>query len=190
MSRNAPLSATTDEGRFAAAAQDSHRLFFDNPKLLSAALEQAQIGMWSCDIATGRTTWSSNIETIHGSHVGTFGHTMSALESAIHPEDRKIATAVLQDAMATRTSCRFQYRLAPRPGAEERWIDTSATVTGEADAPLTLLCICREAHRQLPIRTDQQKALDRLGKCALTGSDLQTFFVGVARESDDFHSVS
>ena len=176
MSRNAPLSVTTDDGGSSAAAPDFHRLFLDNPKLLSAALEHAQIGMWSCDIATGRTTWSSNIETIHGSHVGAFGHTMSALESAIHPEDRKIAMAVLQDAMTTRMSCRFQYRLAPRSGAEECWIDASATVTGEADAPLTLLCICREVHRELPIRADQQKAVAQLGKCALTERDLQKFF--------------
>jgi len=172
---NEGQSDSTHDRCSVAAAPDSHRLFFDEPKLLATALEHAQIGIWSCDIATGRASWSNNIETIHGSHVSSFGQTISALENAIHEEDRKIAMAALRDAMTTRASQCFQYRLAPRPGSQECWIETSATVVGGADAPLTLLCICREVSRELPIRAEQQKAVARLGKCALIESNLQKF---------------
>jgi PAS domain S-box-containing protein len=156
--------------------------FFLHPELISVALESGQIGIWAWDIASNRITWSTNIEEIHGIPKGSFDGTMSAFESQIHQEDRPSVAAAMQEALHTQKQRRVQYRLLPRPGTDERWIETFATVVVEAGAAVQLLGICRDvtdrarAHRELRIRASQQEAVARLGERALTEGDLQKFF--------------
>jgi two-component sensor histidine kinase len=84
--------------------------------------------------------------------------------------------------LQTRTPRRVQYRLSPKPGAEERWIETLATVVVEGGTPTKLLGICRDVtdrartHRELRIRAKQQEVVARLGAQALTELGLQRFF--------------
>jgi PAS domain-containing protein len=102
--------------------------FFSDPELICVALEAGQIGIWSWDIASKRAAWSTNIEGICGLAKGSFDGTTALLENDIHPEDRPGVMAAMQEALRTGTPRHVQYRLLPRPGAEERWIETVATV--------------------------------------------------------------
>jgi PAS domain S-box-containing protein len=153
--------------------------FFVDLDLMSIAVEAGKIGIWSWDIAANRATWSTNIEEICGLAKGTCDG--ATLENDVHPEDRAAVTAAMREALVTRTPRRVQYRLLPRPGADERWIETIATVVVERGAPVKLLGLCRDVtdrvrvHRELRMRASQQEALAKLGAQALTESNLQTF---------------
>jgi two-component sensor histidine kinase len=107
--------------------------------------------------------------------------TKMVLDDDVHPEDRPALIAAMQEALQTRTPRRVQYRLLPKPGAEERWIETLATVVVEGGVPVKLLGICRDVtdrarvHRELRIRAKQQEVVARLGAQALTELGLQRF---------------
>src|ERR1700730_14540882 len=53
-------------------AGESAKQFFPNIATVRAALEAAQIGVWSWDVAGNRLTWSSNLEPMHGMPAGGF----------------------------------------------------------------------------------------------------------------------
>src|SRR5215469_11785113 len=105
--------------------------FFADLDLMSIAVEAGKIGIWSWDIAANQATWSTNIEEICGLAKGTFNGSAAALENDVHPDDRAAVTAAMREALVTRTPRRVQYRLLPRPGVDERWIETIATVVVE-----------------------------------------------------------
>ncbi|HEY6254632.1 MAG TPA: HWE histidine kinase domain-containing protein [Xanthobacteraceae bacterium] len=156
--------------------------FFPDPALICVVLEAGQIAVWSWDIRSNQVTWSTNIENVFGITMGSLDRPKTPLEDDVHPEDRPAVVAAMQEALATRNPRRVQYRLAPKPGAEERWIETLATVVVEAGEPAKLIGICREVtdrarnHRELRVRAKQQEAVARLGALALTDLGLQRFF--------------
>lgn len=156
--------------------------FFADAELICIALQAGRIGIWSWDIAAKRATWSSNVEAICGLPKDSLNETKMILEDDVHPEDRGAVIAAMQEALRTGTPRRVQYRLLPKPGADERWLETLATVVVENGVPVKLLGICRDVsdrarmHRELRIRASQQEAVARLGAQALTELGLQRFF--------------
>jgi len=176
-------SAQDDDNDTAAVSQRGTGLpFFPDPDTISRVLEHGGVGIWSWDIASNRLTWSSNLEEIHGRAPGSFDGTFASFENGIHPEDKPAVLAAIQDALQTHKSRRMQYRLPPRAGADERWIESLATVVVENGKPARMLGMCREVsdrarmHRELRTRASQQEAVARLGERALTESDLQKLF--------------
>jgi PAS domain S-box-containing protein len=172
--------------------------FFPDHELICIALEAGQIGIWSWDIISNRATWSRNIEDVCGLATGSLDGTKMVLENDVHPEDRPLVIAAMQEALRTRTPRRVQYRVSPMPGAEERWIETLATVVVDGGEPVKLLGICRDVtdrartHRELRIRAKQQEAVARLGAQALTELGLQRFFddcVGTIADTLDVELV-
>jgi PAS domain S-box-containing protein len=157
-------------------------LFFPDPELISIVLEAGQIGIWSWDIPTNRATWSTNIEDIRGLATGSLDGTRMILEDDVHPDDRTAVIAAMQEALRTRTPRRVQYRLSAKPGTDERWMETVATVVVEDGVPVKLLGLCRDVtdrartHRELRVRANQQEAVARLAAQALTELGLQRFF--------------
>ena len=104
-------------------------------------------------------------------------------EKTVHPEEKPAVIAAMQDTPRTRVARRVQYRLLPKPGASERWIETLATVMVDGDGvPVKLLGICRNVtdlarmHHDLRVRANQQAAVARLGAQAPTKLGLQRFF--------------
>jgi PAS domain S-box-containing protein len=156
--------------------------FFPDPELICIALEAGQVGIWSWDIASRQASWSTNIEDICGLAKGSLDGTKMVLDNDVHPDDRPAVIAAMQEALQTRTPRRVQYRLMAKPGADERWIETLATVVVEGGVPVKLLGICHDVtdrasmHRELRIRAKQQEAVARLGAQALTELGLQRFF--------------
>lgn len=152
--------------------------FFPHPELICFALESGDIGVWSWDTGSDRIIWSSNIEALHGLPKGSFDGSMAAFESKIHSEDRPAVRAAILEALNTGKPRHVQYRLA---GADQRWIETLASVVAGGDGPAQMLGLCRDVsdrariHRELRIRASQQEAVARLGERALTEVDLQKF---------------
>ena len=156
--------------------------YFPDDSIVHTALENAKIGVWSWDIASNRVTWSSNLEEIHCLPKGSFDNTFNAFESDIHPDDRAHVRSTIEEALRSQTSRRMLYRLPPRPGEEERWIESIATVGIEDGKVIRVQGTCRDVterirlHQELRIRASQQQAVARLGEQALVETDLQKFF--------------
>ena len=156
--------------------------FFEFPDLVPLAIEAAGIGVWSWEVGSKQITWSTNIEGILGIPPGTIDGSTSIFESDVHPEDRPAVMAAMQEALQTLKPRRIMYRLQPRPGDDERWIETLATVAMEAGVPVRLIGICRDVtdrarvHHELRVRARQQETVARLSERALTEGDLQKFF--------------
>src|SRR5215470_18371169 len=182
MNAREPGGQEKEAGGAAAPAPGPRRLFFQKPELIAAALEAAEIGVWSWDLANNHVTWSTNLEAIHQVAPGTFDGTFSYFEKDIHAEDRASAIATVTESLRTHKPYRTLYRLPPQPDRAERWIEAVGAVIVENGEPVQMVGICRDVtdrltvHRELRARASQQEAIARLGERALVEKDLQKFF--------------
>ena len=153
--------------------------FFPDIATVYTALEAAKIGIWSWDIATGKVTWSSNLESIHGLPPGSFGGSYAGLLNSIHQDDRARVEASINEALRTRSAFRARYRAAQRDGRDERWVEASGLVVVEHGAARSMIGLCYDVAEWVNLdnerrsRARQQEALAQLGERALAEPDLE-----------------
>src|ERR1019366_2112466 len=85
------------------------------------ALENAQVGIWDMDYATGVERWSEILEAQYGLQPGTFGGTFEASIERIHPDDRESVLATLEKAVKSGADFSVQHR-AIWPDGTVRWL--------------------------------------------------------------------
>ena len=95
---------------------------------LRLAHEAARLGSWHWDMAAGVTTWDEQLEAIYGMPPGGFDGTFEAWEATLHPDDHDQAMAVVQDAIAARSSYVLRNRMF-WPDGTVRWIEAHGKVT-------------------------------------------------------------
>jgi PAS domain S-box-containing protein len=162
-------------------AEKTANEFFPNFTTVRAALEAAGIGVWSWDIATNTVTWSSNLEAIHHLPPGSFDGTYAGFERDIHRDDRAAVAASIEEALRTHVTCRVRYRVSPRKGREEHWLEASAIAADKDGTPQRMIGLCHDVTERVNIenelrsRARQQAALAQLGERALAGTDLERF---------------
>ena len=66
---------------------------------LALAVEAAQLGSWTWDMASGITTWDERLEEMHGLAPGGFGGTLEDWVAALHPDDRQACIARVSQAL-------------------------------------------------------------------------------------------
>jgi len=147
-----------------------------------AALDAGKIGVWSWDVGTDTIRWSGNLEEILDLPPGSFDGTFSSFQKDIHPEDQAEVHAAIQESLRGGKSYHVQYRLAPRPDREDRWVETVGNVVAEGGKATHLLGVCRDVSdrvrllRELRARARQQEAVARISERALAEVDLQKLF--------------
>ena len=67
---------------------------------LALALEAAELGTWTWQMASGITTWDARLEALHGLDPGGFGGTFEDWVAALHPADRAACLARVEQALA------------------------------------------------------------------------------------------
>jgi PAS domain S-box-containing protein len=161
------------------APKETAMAFFPDFATVRVALEAGKIGIWSWDIATKAVTWSSNIESICGLSPGAFDGTYSFFESDIHEEDRAKVLEAVGKALRTGGSYWVRYRVAPRDGRRELWIEATGTVTMKDGAPERMVGLCHDVTEQVKLqeelrsRAKQEEALAQLGERALAETDIE-----------------
>ncbi len=164
---------------FDQAAAETATKFFPNFATVRAALEAGHIGIWSWDVATGKVTWSSNLESIHGLPKGVFDGTYAGFERDIHHDDWPKVTTALQEALRTHANYRTRYRTPSREGREDCWLEASGTVAVKDGVAEAMLGLCYDItervnlENELRSRIKQQEALAQLGERALAEPDLE-----------------
>src|SRR6476619_5696677 len=66
---------------------------------LALAVDAAQLGSWTWDMASGTTTWDERLEEMHGLPPGGFGGTFEDWVAALHPDDREACITRVEDAL-------------------------------------------------------------------------------------------
>jgi two-component sensor histidine kinase len=167
-----------EEGR---AARDERH--FTSAEVLAEGLDSGGVGVWRWEVATGKLTWSHNLESIHRLPPGTFDGTFESFSRDIHADDRARVMEEIQNALATRNDYRVEYRLPAGDTDTTRWIEARGRVFRNADStPAVMTGICtditshKNAEVELALRARQHEAVVHLGEKALAGADLKAVF--------------
>jgi PAS domain S-box-containing protein len=107
----------------AEAAESEQRL-----RLAHAA---AELGTWHWNLVDGTNVWDDQLHHIYGLRPGTFSGTYEAWLESIHPDDRENAVAVVQEAMAARSTYVLRNRIV-RPDGRPGWIEAHGKVLTDA----------------------------------------------------------
>ena len=67
---------------------------------LALAMDAAQLGSWTWDIASGVTTWDERLEEMHGLPPGGFGGGYEDWVASLHPDDRATCIERVEQALA------------------------------------------------------------------------------------------
>jgi sigma-B regulation protein RsbU (phosphoserine phosphatase) len=111
---------------------------------LRIALDAGHMGIWEWDVGTGRVTWSSTLEAIHGIPEGSFGGTFEAYQADIHPDDRARVLATIEASARGQHEHHLEYRIV-RPDGEVRWLEARGRLIAASDGrPLRMMGVCTD----------------------------------------------
>ncbi len=106
---------------------------------LDAALEAAQLGVWSWDLASNLVTTIQGSGPATGLPEGTYPSTGEAFTALVHPDDRVWVTNRLRVASATGTDYQAEFRVRA-PDGSTRWISSQGHWTRDAEgAPRVMI---------------------------------------------------
>jgi PAS domain S-box-containing protein len=160
-------------------ARDQATGFFPDFTTFHEALEAAQLGVWSWDLASNAVRWSSNLAALHGLPPDSFDGSYAGFLNIIHDEDRTAVNAALREAVQKQSGFRTRYRVARSANADERWIATSGRVFVEDGAAKRVTGLCYDVtdranlENELRSRVKQQEAVAQLAERALGEPDLE-----------------
>jgi len=142
------------------------------------ALEAGRLGIWECDVESGRVRWSHSLEAIHGLAPGAFGGTLQAFQADIHPGDRATVMAAIGETIERRTEHRVEYRIT-RPDGEVRWVEGRGQFVDDGRGR-RLLGVCMDvtdrkaAERELDDRRREAEVVAELTRSISASLDLDT----------------
>jgi phosphoserine phosphatase RsbU/P len=133
---------------------------------LRIALDAGHMGIWEWDVGTGRVTWSSTLEAIHGIPLGSFGGTFEAYQADIHPDDRARVLATIQASAAGQHEHHLEYRIV-RPDGEVRWLETRGRlIRGSDDRPLRMMGVCTDVTERKRSELERERMTEELQRMA------------------------
>ena len=137
-------------------------------KLLSEALDLANLGSWSWDLKDNSITWSSALLQIYGIEESDFKPTYDYFINSIHADDRQAVESTLKEAMDSVKSYEIGYRIGTPPMV--KYLEARAVPKVQADGTLIeyvgiIKDLTAEKIQQQVLRQSQQKA-QRIEKVA------------------------
>ncbi|MGE0746757.1 MAG: HWE histidine kinase domain-containing protein [Rhodospirillales bacterium] len=146
-------------------------------------VDAGEIGIWRWDLATNRLWWSRNLTTIHRADPAAVTGRLDDFKRDIHPGDRAAVLAAVRRALAERIPYRVEYRLPPREGEDEVWLEARGRVIADGDGSVTgMTGVClditarKAAERAAEDLSHRQAVLAELGQYALQTNDLESVF--------------
>ncbi len=110
------LVARTSEARLARTAK------FLSASHLTLALEAAQMGTWSWDVAGGAIHWSDRVVRMFGVEPGGFSGSFPDYVALIHQDDRAIVTSEIERALQSGSSDYVVQHRIVWPDGTVRWL--------------------------------------------------------------------
>jgi PAS domain S-box-containing protein len=108
---------------------------------LRLAQRVARIGTFDVNIQTGMSTWTPELERMHGLPVGGFPGTHAAWEALVHPGDRAYAVQRVKEALASGAPTEGEWRVR-WPDGSTHWLSGRFQVfKDDAGRPLRMIGI-------------------------------------------------
>ena len=124
---------------------------------LGLALEAANLGTWTWDIASGTTVWDTRLEEMHGMAPGGFGGTFDDWMAALHPDDRAECIRRVEQALADPGPYVLHHR-SEWPDGSIRFLECRGLVlTDDTGAPTGTIGVALDVTE----REERQAALAR-----------------------------
>jgi PAS domain S-box-containing protein len=98
---------------------------------LMLALEAAELGTWTWDMASQTTVWDARLEALHGLPPGRFGGTFDDWVAALYPDDRAECLRRVECALANPGPYVLLHRCT-WPDGSLHWIECRGRVTVDA----------------------------------------------------------
>jgi diguanylate cyclase (GGDEF)-like protein/PAS domain S-box-containing protein len=99
----------------------------EHARRLAQSQSLAHLGSWEWQVAENIVTWSDELYRIFGLQPQEFGATYEAYLDRIHPEDRTVVVAIIEDALTNHEPFNYEYRII-RPGGEIAIVQTQGEV--------------------------------------------------------------
>ncbi|MDT8424312.1 MAG: PAS domain-containing protein [Desulfuromonadales bacterium] len=90
-------------------------------RALQLAIEAGQVGLWSCQVATGVLEWNAQMKAIFGLPPDTAALTFEQFTALIHPEDVAQTTALVDAALVDAGEFRHEHRII-HPDGSVHWL--------------------------------------------------------------------
>lgn len=135
------------------------------------AVEAADIGTWSWDIATNRLEWSDRAKAMIGVEETAAAEGLDAFLNRVHEQDRERAGAAIKRSLERGADFHSEFRLV-RPDGRSVWISSRAKVfSDEANQPTRLLGamidITERQHREQKLRETRARLDATLNSAAI-----------------------
>ncbi len=122
------------------------------------ALQNASVGIWDMDLATGTLQWSAILEAQHGLQAGTFGGTLEAFIALVHPDDRNAVQQALSEATRAGVDFSTQHRALWADGTV-RWLSGRGCIRlGEDGKPARGVGISQDVTERHALQEQYQQA--------------------------------
>ena len=123
----------------------AERMLADSEQRLRLAMSASKMAVWEFDFVSNRIYWSPELYSLLG--IPPIKPSRDWLESIEHEEDRGLAHAAMQKAVATRTPYYAQYRVVR--GDELRWVEDRGTIEYAPDgSPKRVVGLTRDVTAQ------------------------------------------
>lgn len=103
---------------------------------LHEAVEIAQVGFWSVDAVTKKTSISPQLMKQFGVNPSDFNDSLDIALNRIHEEDRPTVVAAINKSMSEGLPYHIEYRVL-HPNGDIRWIEAKSGTTGDKAADIT-----------------------------------------------------
>jgi two-component system cell cycle sensor histidine kinase/response regulator CckA len=140
----------------------------DTEERMRFVLQNANVGLWDVDYATGLSRWSEILESQFGLEPGTFGGTFQAYVDLVHPDDRQFVVETIEKARQSGADFSYVHR-ATLPDGTMRWLSGAGrTLLGDRGEPVRSVGIYQDVTERHTMEAQFQQAqkMDAVGRLA------------------------
>jgi PAS domain S-box-containing protein len=128
---------------------------------LTLALEAAQLGTWTWNMAAGETVWDVRLEEMHGLGPGEFGGTFDDWLASLHPDDRAQCLERVEQALADPGPYMLLHRTIWKDGSVHHLECRGTVLVDDAGAPTGTTGVAIDVTERERNKAAVRLALDR-----------------------------